>query len=131
MTDKPRVYIRKVQRNDEEEFVKLMRESISIHEPWISPPHSPALYKYYMQRLAREDHEGFVICPAPERVTIGARDEIYNPILVLVHEIEHRDQKRVAAPHARFEVHIGILLVQDGEPVAEPDVVRQVTRVRR
>jgi ribosomal-protein-alanine N-acetyltransferase len=71
VTASPNVFIRKVQRQDEQEFVKLMRESISMHEPWISPPHSPALFKYYMQRVAREDHEGFVVCRRQDDAIVG------------------------------------------------------------
>ena len=72
MTTDQRVSIRKVRRSDETEFVRLMRDSVSLHEPWISPPHSAALYKYYMQRLAREDHEGFVVCRRDDDAIAGA-----------------------------------------------------------
>ena len=57
-----RVYLRKVTRQDEAEFIELMRESQSLHEPWISPPTNAVMYRYYMQRINRDDHEGFLIC---------------------------------------------------------------------
>ncbi len=57
-----RVYIRRVTRHDEKEFVKLMRDSIDLHEPWIRPPTSSALFKAYLERINRDDHEGFTIC---------------------------------------------------------------------
>ena len=62
LTETERTYIRKVSAEDEREFTALMRESVRLHEPWISPPTNRALFKYYLQRLAREDHEGFLIC---------------------------------------------------------------------
>ena len=72
MTASARTFIRKVQRSDEKEFVGLMRDSIELHEPWISPPHSPALYRFYLQRLARDDHEGFVVCRREDESIVGA-----------------------------------------------------------
>ncbi len=66
-----RVYIRKVRRTDEAEFIALMRESQEIHEPWISPPTNPVLFKYYLQRINREDHEGFVICRSDDDAIVG------------------------------------------------------------
>ena len=70
MSDK-RTYIRKVRRTDEAEFINLMRESQRLHEPWISPPTNPVLFKYYLQRINRDDHEGFVICRAADDRIVG------------------------------------------------------------
>lgn len=71
MKDKPRVSIRRVQRDDEQEFVHLMRGSISLHEPWITPPTNPVLFKYYLQRVSREDHAGFVITRNEDNRLVG------------------------------------------------------------
>ncbi len=57
-----RTYIRKVVRQDEQEFLQLMRDSESLHAPWISPPTTTVLFKYYLQRINKEDHEGLAIC---------------------------------------------------------------------
>ena len=67
-----RVHIRRVVRKDEAEFVHLMRTSQALHEPWISPPTNPVLFKYYLQRIDREDHEGFVICRNTDDQIVGA-----------------------------------------------------------
>jgi len=67
-----RVYLRRVTRGDETEFVQLMRESQTLHEPWISPPTNAMLFKYYLQRTDREDHEGFVICRVGDDLIVGA-----------------------------------------------------------
>ena len=58
MSDQPRVYIRRVARSDEREFTRLMRDSQYLHEPWISPPTNAVLFRHYLQRISREDHEG-------------------------------------------------------------------------
>jgi [ribosomal protein S5]-alanine N-acetyltransferase len=67
-----RVFIRRVTKQDEHEFTQLMKRSQALHEPWISPPTNAVLFKYYMQRLAREDHEGFVICRQGDQRIVGA-----------------------------------------------------------
>ncbi len=72
MNGKPRVSIRRVRRDDEQEFIHLMRSSQHLHEPWITPPTNPVLFKYYLQRVNREDHEGFVIYRHEDNRIIGA-----------------------------------------------------------
>ena len=67
----PRVYIRKVNRGDEREFTALMRRSESLHEPWISPPTSAVMFRHYLQRLRRDDHEGFAICRSEDGCIVG------------------------------------------------------------
>ena len=71
-TEAARVYIRRVTRHDEREFIALMRESIDLHEPWISPPTNAALFRAYLRRVNREDHEGFVSCLRASDEIIGA-----------------------------------------------------------
>ncbi|MEM9622466.1 MAG: GNAT family N-acetyltransferase [Pseudomonadota bacterium] len=66
-----RTFIRKVVRSDEDEFIHLMRNSETLHAPWISAPTSPMMYKYYLQRIAREDHEGIAICRHQDNRIVG------------------------------------------------------------
>jgi ribosomal-protein-alanine N-acetyltransferase len=61
-----------VKRQDEREFTKLMQQSQDLHEPWISPPTNAVLFKYYLQRIEREDHDGFVICRLCDQRIVGA-----------------------------------------------------------
>lgn len=70
-TEDSRVYIRRVTRHDEKEFITLMRESEALHEPWISAPTNVALFKAYLQRINREDHEGFAICHKETDAIVG------------------------------------------------------------
>ncbi len=72
MTEPSRVYIRRVTKQDEQEFTRLMQSSQSLHEPWISPPTNSMLFKYYLQRINREDHEGFAICRHMDKRIVGA-----------------------------------------------------------
>jgi len=58
----PRVYLRPVSRRDRHEFLTLMQESVSLHEPWISPPLTPLAFQNYLARTQRDDHEGLLVC---------------------------------------------------------------------
>jgi ribosomal-protein-alanine N-acetyltransferase len=58
----PRVYLRPVNRRDRTEFLSLMQESRSLHEPWISPPLTPLAFQSYLTRTERDDHEGLLVC---------------------------------------------------------------------
>ena len=48
-----------------------MRASEELHQPWIQAPTTPALFKYYLQRIRRNDHEGFAICRGTDEVIVG------------------------------------------------------------
>ena len=65
------IYLRRVTHNDEAEFLALMRASEKLHQPWIQAPTTPALFKYYLQRIRRNDHEGFAICRGTDEVIVG------------------------------------------------------------
>jgi [ribosomal protein S5]-alanine N-acetyltransferase len=58
----PRVYLRPVGRRDRTEFLGLMQESRTLHEPWISPPLTPLAFQNYLARTQRDDHEGLLVC---------------------------------------------------------------------
>ncbi len=61
-TSNTRVYIRAVTRKDRGEFLQLMQISQTLHEPWITPPCTELSFHNYLNRTAREDHEGLLIC---------------------------------------------------------------------
>ena len=71
-TERARVYIRRVTRHDEQEFVGLMKESTELHEPWITPPTNTALFRAYLRRINQDDHEGFAICLRETEEIVGA-----------------------------------------------------------
>ena len=68
----PGVYLRKVRPSDEQEFVQLMRSSLDLHEPWISPPTNATLFKYYLNRIDQPDHEGYAVCLEGSDAIAGA-----------------------------------------------------------
>ncbi|MEM7080478.1 MAG: GNAT family N-acetyltransferase [Pseudomonadota bacterium] len=71
MIDTSDTFIRKVLSRDEREFVALMRASRHLHEPWITPPTNPTYFRHYLQRINREDHEGFAICRKSDEAITG------------------------------------------------------------
>ena len=65
------VFLRRVLAKDEIEIVRLMRDSEALHQPWIQSPSSSRLFKFYMQRIRRVDHEGFAICRRSDENIVG------------------------------------------------------------
>ena len=65
------IYLRRITHNDEAEFIPLMQASQDLHQPWIQAPTTPALFKYYLQRIRRNDHEGFAICREADDIIVG------------------------------------------------------------
>lgn len=57
-----RVYLRFPTPVDEGEFLDLMHRSRKLHHPWIQPPLTAGGYRQYLQRMARSDHAGFLVC---------------------------------------------------------------------
>ena len=62
MTGESRVYLRPVTRRDRAEFLTLMQQSRSLHDPWIQPPLSSLSFHNYLARTHRDDHEGLLVC---------------------------------------------------------------------
>ena len=71
MKANPDIYLRRVTHNDQAEFIALMQASKDLHEPWIQAPTTAALFKYYLQRVRRNDHEGFAICRTDDDAIVG------------------------------------------------------------
>ena len=65
------VYLRKVVAQDQGEFLQLMRASMDIHRPWITPPTTPQMFRNYMQRIRRSDSEGYAICRTLDDCIVG------------------------------------------------------------
>ena len=56
-----RVFIRRVEAGDKKAILALANESHELHQPWISPPLTSHMFKLYLRRTLRDDHEGLVI----------------------------------------------------------------------
>jgi ribosomal-protein-alanine N-acetyltransferase len=65
------VYLRTPSEADRDEFLTAMRRSRDLHHPWIQPPLTEAGFRLYLQRLARDDHAGFLICRRDDRAILG------------------------------------------------------------
>lgn len=66
-----RVYLRPVKGDDRTEFLKLMRTSQYLHQPWISPPVTDATFAGYLARTERDDHEGLLVCNKSDDAITG------------------------------------------------------------
>lgn len=66
-----RVYLRPVTETDRQEFLKLMRGSQHLHQPWITPPLTDAAFTGYLTRTRRDDHEGLLICHKADDAITG------------------------------------------------------------
>ena len=57
----PRSYFRQVKASDRRELLTLTRSSRELHHPWILPPLTSHMFKVYLRRTQRDDHEGYAI----------------------------------------------------------------------
>lgn len=57
----PRTYFRQIKASDRPELLALTRSSRELHYPWISPPLTSHMFKVYLRRTQRDDHEGYAI----------------------------------------------------------------------
>ena len=65
------VYLRAVKSHDEQELVSGNRDSENFHEPWISPPRSRTAFRRYLDRLGRDDHQGYLVCKTGNNTIAG------------------------------------------------------------
>ncbi len=66
-----RVYIRKVQSTDKKELLELTQAGRTFHDPWISPPLTGHVFKMYLRRTQRDDHEGLLLCSKADDRIVG------------------------------------------------------------
>ena len=57
-----RVALRRLAREDKEEYISLARASTELHNPWIYAPTTPSEFDSYYQRFNQTTAEGMVIC---------------------------------------------------------------------
>lgn len=65
------VYLRTPGTADTAEFLSLMLRSRRLHHPWIQPPVTEGGFRAYLARMAREDHEGFLVCRRDNHAIAG------------------------------------------------------------
>lgn len=66
-----RVFLARPCSEDGPEFVQAMRESRSLHHPWLVAPSNMPAWRRYLKRLDRPNEEGFLIRRQGDRVLLG------------------------------------------------------------
>lgn len=66
-----RVYFRQVSAKDRNELLALAASSRELHAPWIAPPTTPHMFKVYLRRTQRDDHDGYVVCRRDTEQIVG------------------------------------------------------------
>ena len=67
----PPITFRSVTSKDRRELLALAASSRALHAPWIAPPMTPHMFKIYLRRTQRDDHEGYVICRRDSDEIVG------------------------------------------------------------
>lgn len=67
-----RVFLRAPQPEDQEEFVRIVRASTRHLRGWVSPPASPEQFSAYVDRCARDDFAGLLVCRSSDGAILGA-----------------------------------------------------------
>ncbi|MGI9181865.1 MAG: GNAT family N-acetyltransferase [Longimicrobiaceae bacterium] len=66
-----RVFLREPRPEDQEEVIALNRGSARHYGGWVSPPATPEQFAAYVERCAREDFEGLLVCRAADGAIMG------------------------------------------------------------
>lgn len=65
------VYFRSVSSKDRRELLALTVASRELHAPWIAPPMTAHMFKIYLRRTQRDDHDGYLICRRDDDRIVG------------------------------------------------------------
>ena len=65
------IYFRSVTSKDRRELLALTAASRELHGSWIAPPMTAHMFKVYLRRTQRDDHEGFLICHRDSNQIVG------------------------------------------------------------
>jgi ribosomal-protein-alanine N-acetyltransferase len=57
--------------DDEVEFLAFVRASRRLHRPWVTPPDDAAGFRAYLDRLAGDQHRGFLVCRRGDEAIVG------------------------------------------------------------
>ncbi len=66
-----RVYLRRPQPADEEEFIGLMQVSRAFHRPWASAPTNRERFGAYLTDAMRADFEAMLVCRTEDDAIVG------------------------------------------------------------
>jgi [ribosomal protein S5]-alanine N-acetyltransferase len=65
------VMLRTPVASDEDEFIARMRASRGLHRPWLYPPLTCENYRAYLERIAGDRHDGFLVCRREDSAIVG------------------------------------------------------------
>ena len=102
---RPRTYLRQVKASDRKELLALTRASRELHYPWISPPLTSHMFKVYLRRTQRDDHEGFVVC-------LLETDEIVG--VINVNNVIKGAFRSASVGYYASQAHVGRGLMREG-----------------
>lgn len=71
-TQPGRVLLRAPEPADETALLELNRASEAHYRPWVAPPTTPAAFAAYLDRCARDDVAGLLVCRADDGAVMGA-----------------------------------------------------------
>jgi ribosomal-protein-alanine N-acetyltransferase len=66
-----RIYLRRVTRSDQHEFLAAVRASRALHRPWTYPPSTPQAFRAYLKRVRLPENRGFLVCERRTGALVG------------------------------------------------------------
>ena len=66
-----RIYLRRVARSDQQEFLAAVRASRALHRPWTHPPSTPHDFRAYLKRMRQPGNRGFLVCERGTGALVG------------------------------------------------------------
>jgi len=66
-----RVYLRKPELGDAQEFVKATKASVELHRPWVYPALSLKSFEEYLKRIQNPRYEGYFVCRKRDDALVG------------------------------------------------------------
>jgi ribosomal-protein-alanine N-acetyltransferase len=67
-----RIFLRQPAPQDAAEMVSLMRHSVRLHHPWVSPPVDDASFQVFLSRSRRSTSLSVLACRHGDRAIVGA-----------------------------------------------------------
>ena len=66
-----RIYLRRVARTDEQQFLAAVRASRALHRPWTHPPSTPQDFRAYLKRMRQPGNRAFLVCERGTGALVG------------------------------------------------------------
>ncbi|HET7369444.1 MAG TPA: GNAT family protein [Gammaproteobacteria bacterium] len=66
------VDVREPRLADQAAFLSAVRNSRTLHHPWVTPPDTPTKFRAYVERMGNPPNQGFLVCRCDSGALIGA-----------------------------------------------------------